>query len=161
MSVFTVIKCDHTGREVLRYTGTRLAGGPEWVCVRALFQFADRDLGYVTLHQGDIFTEWFYTDRWYNVFRVEDGRHGHLKGWYCNLTRPARLLPAAVAADDLALDVFVRPDRSLLLLDEAEYAALHLPPHEQQAVAAALTDIRTQAAAGSGPFAHPLPPGAP
>ena len=84
-----VRKLDHEGREVFRYEGRVLRRGERYVCLRAVFRFDEVDLGCVTFKRGDVFTEWFYSDRWYNVFRIEDGASGALKGWYCNITRPA------------------------------------------------------------------------
>ncbi|OQY20658.1 MAG: hypothetical protein B6I35_10355 [Anaerolineaceae bacterium 4572_32.2] len=46
------------------------------------------DLGYVALEPSDRWTECFYTDRWYNVFEIH-AADDSLKGWYCNITRPA------------------------------------------------------------------------
>lgn len=141
MSVFTVIKRDVTGSETLRYTGELVERGATWVCIRAPFSFSDRDLGYVVLRRGDLFTEWFYSDKWYNIFRIDDVATGQLKGWYCNLTRPAEIGADVVAADDLALDVFVKPDGTWLLLDEDEYQALAIAPAEDAQVQAAITEI--------------------
>ncbi len=126
MTDFTVIKCDATGHQELSYAGTIRERGETYICVDAIFQFSDRDLGYIALCKGDVFTEWFYSDRWYNIFRVQDGKSGKLKGWYCNITRPATISQNQVSADDLALDVFVYPDGKTLLLDEDEFADLDL-----------------------------------
>ena len=102
----------------------------------------DRDLGYIQLRRGDRFREWFYADRWYNIFRVQDVATLSLKGWYCNITRPAIISARQVAADDLGLDVFVYPDGRTLLLDEADFARLQLPMHEQSKVWQAVESIK-------------------
>ena len=86
------------------------------------------------------------------MFRIEDGVSGALKGWYCNITRPARLGEQCVSADDLALDVFVAPDGALQLLDEDEYAELSLSAQEHAAVLQAVEQIRQAVAAGCAPF---------
>lgn len=153
MSSVTIIKCDAHGQEKLRYDGEAVARGATWICVHAPYSFKDRDLGYIHLRHGDLFIEWHYSDRWYNVFSVQDGTSGQLKGWYCNLTRPARIEDGVVCADDLALDFFVGPDFSTLLLDEDEYAALALTAEERASVAAALEELRELVAARRGPFA--------
>ncbi len=150
---FTVIKRDFRGRPQLSYQGEVVARGDGWVCVVAPFAFPDRDLGYIHLKRGDIFTEWFYEDRWYNIFRVEDGHDGALKGWYCNITRPAEIGAEAVAADDLALDLFVYPNGEWLLLDEEEFASLSLSAEERQSVRAAIAALLALVAARRGPFA--------
>jgi len=149
---FTVHKCDHLGQITLSYTGEVVAQGVGWVCIVAPFGLADRDLGYIVLKQGDSFTEWFYADRYYNVFAIHDRDDGALKGYYCNLTRPAILEANSLRADDLALDLFVAPDGSTRLLDEDEYAALALDDAERQQVALALAELYRLIAARAQPF---------
>ena len=126
MSNITVTKRDEKGADLFSYEGTIVERGETWVCLRAVFGRADHNAGYVTFRHGDIMTEWFYSDRWYNIFRMQDVDTGALKGWYCNVTRPATLTEDTVSADDLALDLFVSPDGAALLLDEDEFAALDL-----------------------------------
>jgi uncharacterized protein len=152
MSNFTVYKLNHRGEIELSYQGEVLEHGANFVCVRAPFTFATRDLGYVILKTGDIFTEWFYSDKWYNVFRVQDGDSGALKGYYCNLTRPAIISQNDVKADDLALDVFVRVDGSTLLLDEDEYNELPLSDDERAQVQAAVAEIQRLVKRATSPF---------
>ena len=150
---FTVIKRDSLGVETYRYSGELVKRGPTWVCVRAPFVGRDRvDLGCVVFVRGDIFTEWHYSDRWYNVFRTED-TGGRLKGWYCNVVRPAEIGPDSAAADDLALDVFVEPNGTTHLLDEDEFADLDLTDAETAAAWAAVDAIKTAVAARDTPFA--------
>lgn len=152
MTPITVSKRDHRGALKLQYSGEVVRRGATWVCLRARFNFDRVDLGLVVLRRGDVFTEWFYSDRWYNVFRVEDGDDGHLKGWYCNITRPAVITAEAVSADDLALDVYVMPDGDLHLLDEEEFAALELSAQERAAAGHAVETIRRAVATRQAPF---------
>ena len=152
MNDIVVRKLDHEGREVFRYEGQVLRRGGNYVCLRAVFQFDDVEMGCVTFERGDVFTEWFYSDRWYNVFRIEDGAGGALKGWYCNVTRPAVIGDGVVSADDLALDVFVAPDGAAELLDEDEFAALELSAADEAAALRAVAEIRAAVAAGAAPF---------
>lgn len=138
---FTIYKLNHFGVEKLSYSGQVIERGADYVCVSAIFAFETMSLDYVTLKKGDIFTEWFYSERWYNVFKVEDVDTGELKGYYCNLTRPAIITENAVRADDLALDMFVQPNGNLILLDEDEYAALPLSDEERQCVQQAIQEV--------------------
>lgn len=151
MSEITVTKRDHHGQPILSYRGNVLARGDNWICVEAVFSMKVADIGVMTFRRGDVMTEWFYTDRCYNVFKVQDG-HGTLKGWYCNITRPAEINEAEVAADDLALDVFVAPDGTVTVLDADEFEALDLSQPEREAALAAVQEIRTLTASRSGPF---------
>ena len=152
MPDFTIIKADALGNETLSYRGTIRTRGANFVCIDALFSFTDRDLGYVHLRQGDLFTEWFYTDRWYNIFRVQDVDSLLLKGWYCNITRPALIEEHQVRADDLALDVFVYPDGRTILLDEDEFAELNLSQADRQSAWDAVDDIKRLVDHREAPF---------
>ena len=124
--MITVIKNDHNGREVWRYTGREVARGPAFVQLEARFARADVETAYHTFRRGDRFIEWFFSDRWYNIFEMHAAEDDRLVGWYCNVTRPAVLEADTVRADDLALDVFVAPDGTQTTLDEDEFAALPL-----------------------------------
>lgn len=149
---FTVFKRTPAGVVSLSYTGEVLARGADWVCIVAPFSFNDRDLGYVTLQRGDMFTEWFYSQRYYNIFAIHGRDDGKLKGFYCNITRYAEIQTDAVASDDLALDLWVYPDGRTLLLDEAEYQALGLDEAEQARVKAALDELYQLIATRTPPF---------
>lgn len=148
----TVIKNDHTGEEVWRYEGRVLERDSTAVVLEARFDRDEVDLGYVTIRRGDRFVEHFYTDRWYNVFAVHDVDDDQLKGFYCNITRPAILADGSVRADDLALDVFVFPDGRTLVTDEEEYAEIPLSLDERQKALAAVTDLQRRARNAAPPF---------
>ncbi|MCB9453769.1 MAG: DUF402 domain-containing protein [Anaerolineaceae bacterium] len=152
MADFVIQKNDYTGRLVFEYDGDVIEGGSYWVCLRAVFQRPDVDLGFVTFRSGDVFIEWFYTDRWYNIFQVQDGESARIKGWYCNITRPAELSDNLVRADDLALDVFVRPNGQVILLDEDEFNTLHLSTEERMAALRAVEMIRKAVTDREPPF---------
>lgn len=157
MTPITVTKCDHKGRAVFSYEGKLVAHGAHYVYLEAYFARDDFDAGYMVYRRGDRFMEWFYADRWYNVFQIFDVHDGRLKGWYCNITRPALLDLTAeranVRADDLALDVFIHPDGTPLMLDRDEFDALDLPDEERRAALDAAETIQRLAAARIPPFA--------
>ena len=147
----TVIKRDANGREELRYSGILRRRTDEFVCIDARFELDDRDLGYVRLRRGDIFREHFYVGRMYNIFRVGDAC-GALKGWYCNITRPAEITDSEIAADDLCLDLFAHPDGRALLLDEEDFARLDLTPEEREKAWQAVAELREMIARRRPPF---------
>ena len=63
---------------------------------------------------------YFWRDRWYNVFRLS--RPGcSLALWYCNVTTPPTLEGTQLNYVDLDLDVAVRPDGCIDLLDQDEF----------------------------------------
>ncbi len=138
-----IIKNDHAGREVLRYEGVVLERHPDHVVLEAPFSGrADRDLGYVVFRRGDRFVERHYSNRWYNVFEVHDVDDDHIKGWYCNFTRPATITDGVVQADDLGLDLWIYPDGRKLVLDREEFDALPLDEEECRQVLAALENLQ-------------------
>lgn len=153
-----VAKLRLDGSVALEYSGRVLARASSEVVLEAVFARGHMALGYVTLETGDRFVEHFYSDRWYNVFVIYDGASGALKGWYCNITRPAEFAPGpegtlSVRAVDLALDYFVQPGGAEFVLDEDEFAALPLSADEAAAAWAALAELRRLAAERAGPFA--------
>jgi predicted RNA-binding protein associated with RNAse of E/G family len=77
----------------------------------------------VRFEPGDVFTEHYWRDRWYSVKEVR-APDGALKGWYCDVARPARTLPGSLVSEDLDLDLWVDADaHAILRLDEEEFAA--------------------------------------
>lgn len=123
MGSVTVRKLNPAGAPVLEYAGEVIMRTPRALCLRALWERPALKLGYVTFETHDVFTEWFFTNHWYNIFEIRAGATGDLKGWYCNVTTPARLTADHVESRDLLLDVWVWPEGRCLVLDEAEFAA--------------------------------------
>jgi predicted RNA-binding protein associated with RNAse of E/G family len=147
-----VRKLNPYGEEKIRYPGRVLERTASAVVLEAFFSRERMELGFVTLKPGDRFVEYFYADRWYNVFVIYDVDNGRLKGWYCNVTRPAIIADGQVSAVDLALDVWIMPDGSASVLDEEEFAQLQLNAEESAHAWAAVAEIRRLAQNGSGPF---------
>ncbi len=141
--MITIIKNDHTGREILHYEGVVLDRGATWVKLEAPFNWPDKAAPYHTFRKGDRFIEFYYSDRWYNIFEMHDVDTDQIVGWYCNVTRPALLGEDTIHADDLALDLFVSPEGVITVLDEDEFAAL--PLDVQYSRAGARRVGRTQA----------------
>ena len=152
MTTMNIEKHDHHGEFVLTYPGEVLEQGETWVCLRAVFDRSQTDLGFVIFQPGDVFYEWFFSDHWYNIFQVHDGATETIKGWYCNITRPAHIEANRVSSDDLELDVFVMPNGTIILLDEAEFAALNLATDERMAALHAIQNIRQRVSSRDLPF---------
>lgn len=132
--------------------GQVLAEGEACVVIEAAFDRYDRlALGYVTFERGDRFIETFYSDRYYSVFAIHGG--DTLKGWYCNINRPATIADDVIVTVDLALDLWVWPDGRDLLLDEDEFAELAINDDERAECWAAIAELRALAAEKAGPFA--------
>ena len=142
-------------QRTVTYKGEVIAREPGYVLVHARWERAAMDLGYVVFAPGDHFFEHYYADRWYNIFEVRSAE-GNLKGWYCNITRPALVEADLVTSEDLELDLFVAADRQQLLrLDQEEFAALGLDATEPEAYAAALQalhELEDMSRRGAPPF---------
>ena len=151
-SLATVVKLDYRAQEKWRYQGKVLDRSPSSLTIEAIYDRADQDFHGLRLRKGDRFVERHYADRWYNVFAVYDGTSGQLKGWYCNITRPARIDGDQVSADDLALDLIVMPDGSWTVLDEPEFEAQELSTTDRANALAALAELKEFAQAVDGPF---------
>jgi protein associated with RNAse G/E len=149
----TVHKCDATGREVWTWPAIVRRVSPSSIEVEARFNGKEGDIHGVTFRAGDRFVETYATDRWHNVFAAYDGETDRLKGWYCNITRPARFEPGHIWFEDLALDALVLPDRTVQILDEDEFERLSLSADERRTARRSLDDLLDQARLGIGPFA--------
>ncbi|GAA3778454.1 DUF402 domain-containing protein [Streptomyces coacervatus] len=133
------------GAELLGDDGTRIVVRAPWAGDTV------RDFGFVRFEQGDVFTEYYWRDRWYAVKEVRDAE-GTVKGWYCDITRPATLSGTELIVEDLDLDLWRSADgRDVLRLDEDEFAESGLPetdPAAAAAAVAALDELETLARGG-------------
>jgi predicted RNA-binding protein associated with RNAse of E/G family len=137
------------------YDGVILVQEPGYVLLHARWERRAMDLGYVVFAPGDHFFEHYYTERWYNIFEVRSAA-GDLKGWYCNITRPACFEGNVLTSEDLELDLFVAPDRrQVLRLDLEEFDALRLDvtePEAHDAALRALHELEEMARRAAPPF---------
>ncbi len=148
-----VRKLDYRGQEIFHWSGEIVAQQPDGIVVEAPFNVGRVDLGYVVLERGDLFVEFYYFQRWFNIFQVF-GSDGALKGWYCNLSTPATLRDAELTYRDLALDLFVRPDGTWVEDDRDEYEqhkATLYRPEDVAAAEAGLAELLAWARAGRMP----------
>jgi hypothetical protein len=122
----TVKKLNLNRELVIAYEGTVLERTAGAIVLQARFQRETMDLGYTTFEHHDRFVEHFFSDRWYNIFEIHSVHDDHLKGWYCNIAYPAVFGADAIEQIDLALDVWINPDGSYHVLDQAEFDALEL-----------------------------------
>ncbi|MEU6163860.1 DUF402 domain-containing protein [Streptomyces tanashiensis] len=121
--------------EVLSEDGARLSVRAPWAAEGV------RDFGFVRFEPGDVFVEHYWRDRWFTVKEVWSA-DGSLKGWYCDITRPAVIDGSGVAVEDLDLDLWVSADGSeVLRLDEDEFAASGLAASDPEAAARAVVAL--------------------
>lgn len=130
------------GRTKIRYPAELVADDGTRIAVRAPWSGEGvRDFGFVRFEPGDVFTEYYWRDRWYAVKEVRDAA-GALKGWYCDITRPATLSGAELVVEDLDLDLWRSADGTdVLRLDEDEFAESGLARSDPEAAAAAVAAL--------------------
>ena len=121
-----IIKNDHKGNEVWRYTGRVIDQTDDELVVEAFFNRTDLLFNDVLLREGDRFVELYSRNKWFNIYEIYDRDDEQLKAYYCNITRPARWENGYLQYDDLALDLLVYPDGKQLEMDEDEFLALSL-----------------------------------
>lgn len=136
----------------ITYEGDLLARDQSWVAVRATWSRGTVDLGLLRFAPGDVLIEHFYTDRWYNIFQLH-AADGALKGWYCNVTRPAVIAEDYVESEDLELDLLVSADRAQTRLDdEDEFLARDFDPETVALARRAVAELQAMVGRGEKPF---------
>ncbi|KUO11136.1 DUF402 domain-containing protein [Streptomyces sp. DSM 15324] len=133
------------GRTKIRYAAELLSDDGTRIAVRAPWAGdAARDFGFVRFEAGDVFTEYYWRDRWYAVKEVR-AASGALKGWYCDVTRPAVFSGeerGELVVEDLDLDLWRSADGTdVRRLDEDEFAQSGLSRTDPEAAAAAVAAL--------------------
>jgi predicted RNA-binding protein associated with RNAse of E/G family len=142
MPQIRVFKLDLNGKVAWQYEGRVLRRGADSLVLEAFFDRPDMPFRGGVLKKGDRFVETYYSGRSYNVFEIYDRDNADLKGWYCNVSRPAVLAETSVSWVDLALDLWIWPDGRQAVLDEDEFAALPLEQEERGRALAALRELQ-------------------
>ena len=104
---------------------------------------------------GTISIEYYWLDRWYNVFRFGD-RDGNIQNFYCNVTMPPSFDGRILSYVDLDIDVLVKPDFSYRVLDledfEENASRYGYPAEVTEKAHAALAELITLIETRSFPF---------
>jgi predicted RNA-binding protein associated with RNAse of E/G family len=140
--MITVVKLDPSGKETWRYLGRILHQQGSRIVLEAYFDREDRLFHGMPLCKGDRFVETYYTDRWYNIYEIHSRADDSLRGWYCNVSLPARLEGDQLFFTDLALDLLVFPGGRQIVLDEDEFYRLDLTPQIREQALAALRELQ-------------------
>ena len=110
-----------------------------------------------TIASGTISTEYYWLDRWYNVFRFSD-TGGTLKSFYCNVNMPPNFDGQVLSYVDLDIDVLVKPDFSYQVLDLEDFdenaRAYGYPSDVRENAHAALAELVQLIETRSFPFAE-------
>jgi hypothetical protein len=155
----TIVKLAPDGSEAARYPGLVVAAPTvdTWVTVAATWTRAPIELDGLAFSPGDQLREWFSPTHPFNAFAVR-APSGDLRGWYANVTEPARLdveaEPPLLIWHDLYVDLVGLPDGRFTIRDEDELRASGLrerdAPRYERILDAQAELIRR--------FRHRLPP---
>ncbi len=137
-----VQKKNPAGEVTVEYVGDVLQRDENSVTLEALFTREDMPFMDVIFKNGDRFVEYFYADRWYNIFKIHDRDNGKVKGWYCNIGKPAEIKDNVVSYVDLALDLWVSADGKQTVLDEDEFEELALSKELSAAALKGLDELK-------------------
>lgn len=119
-------KLNPDGEVKYEYGGTLLDMDDHQIVVEAFFDREDMPFQDILFKKGDRFLEFYYFDRWYNIFEIYDKDDEQIKGWYCNVGKPVVMQGAIVSYVDLALDLWISLDGNQTVLDEDEFEELNL-----------------------------------
>ncbi|HYL45235.1 MAG TPA: DUF402 domain-containing protein [Ktedonobacteraceae bacterium] len=151
--MITVVKLDPLGNVKIQYQGEVIEHLAAGVVVQAYWSQPTKELEYTRFEPGDNFREYYYTNRWFNIFDIAS-TEGIRKGWYCNIAEPAVIYADHIEQIDLFLDVWVTPRGETLILDEDEFADnTALSPEQRASAQQALQTLLTMIAARQETFA--------
>ena len=160
-TMLSVVKLAPDGSEGARYPGEVAAGIDDdgWVVVHARWSHGTMELDGLEFRAGDHLLEWFSPRHPVNAFAVLTAE-GHLKGWYANVTRPARLdlatEPPVLIWHDLFVDLVGLPDKTFTIRDDDELQASglhHLDPELHESILRARSELIGRFEREQPPFA--------
>ena len=73
-----------------------------------------------TIASGTKSIEYYWLDRWYNIFRFAEPT-GELRSYYCNVNVPPEFDGQVLSYVDLDIDILVEPDLSYRIVDLEDF----------------------------------------
>jgi protein associated with RNAse G/E len=113
--------CKYDGTEHRRWRARILSRVDSLLTLDARFEEEIRHPLLGTIARGTLSVEYYWLDRWYNVFRFHEPS-GELRNYYCNVNVPPTLDGPVLSYVDLDIDILVAPDLSFRIVDEDEFA---------------------------------------
>lgn len=156
--MITVRACKYDGSEHRRWPARLLRQEGSLLVLDASFdqEISHELLG--TIVSGTTSIEYYWLDRWYNVFRFSQPG-GELRNYYCNVNTPPELNGETLSYVDLDIDILVEPDFSYRVVDlgDFEQNAVRYGYSEsvQESANGALTELIKLIETRSFPFNDP------
>ncbi len=116
----TVRACKYDGTEHRSWPAQILRQDGSLLVLDAKF---DREIQHDllgTIASGTISTEYYWLDRWYNVFRFAQPS-GELRGYYCNINVPPTFDGRVLSYIDLDVDILIESDLSYRVVDREDF----------------------------------------
>ena len=109
------------------------------------------------ISSGTLSTEYYWLDRWYNIFRFSEPTR-KLRNFYCNVNSPPHFDGRVLSYVDLDIDVLVNPDFSYQILDlddfEQNTKLFGYPAEVQNRARRAVDELINLIGARSFPFSE-------
>ena len=154
MAIITVNKLNALGEIKIQYQGEIIERRANGITIQAYWEHPLKDLGYTCFEPGDRFIEYYYTNRWFNIFDISNASNER-KGWYCNIAEPTAFYDDQIKQKDLLLDIWVDPWGTPLLLDEDEFTMdTTLDDEQRHGARQGLHDLLQMIANEIAPFSY-------
>jgi protein associated with RNAse G/E len=151
----TVRACKFDGSEHRRWAAFVLRDADSLLVLDGRFETEIRHNLLGTIAPGTVSIEYYWLDRWYNVFRFMEP-NGELRNYYCNVNIPPTYDGRVLSFVDLDMDILVAPDLSYQILDEDEFEVNALryayPASLQERAHQALAELKALIEARQFPF---------
>jgi uncharacterized protein len=118
--MITVRACKYDGAEHRRWPATVVKQEGTLLVLDASFpeEISHDLLG--TIVSGTRSIEYYWLDRWYNVFRFSQP-NGELRSYYCNVNTPPEFDGQTLTYVDLDIDILVEPDLTYRVVDLKDF----------------------------------------
>ena len=151
----TVVARKFDGREHRRWEAKVLRHADSLLVLDGRFETEIRHKLLGTIARGTVSIEYYWLDRWYNIFRFMNP-DGTLRNYYCNVNIPPAYDGRMLSFVDLDMDILVAPDLSYQILDEDEFEAnaelYEYPLLVKERAHQALADLKALIEARQFPF---------
>jgi uncharacterized protein len=119
--LITVRACKYDGTEHRRWSARLARHDSSLIELDARFEEEIQHPLLGTISPGTTSIEYYWTDRWYNVFRFLEPAGDRLRNYYCNVNLPPDFDGRVLSYVDLDIDILVAPDLSYKIVDEDEF----------------------------------------
>lgn len=118
-----VQSCEYDARVRREWRANLIKREGDLIVLEGVFELEVRHKILGVIRRGTRSTEFYWTDRWYSVFRFHEPDTDALRNFYCNINMPPAFDGETLRFVDLDVDALVTPDYQVKILDEDEFQA--------------------------------------